>query len=926
MQGQADGTVIIDTEIKKDGAIDDVMTLKEALGELTTAVKELTNRLSESFIGAGKHASTAAKEIDTISESAKEAETRVQSLEEQMAQITVEHFEGGNNIPDDGVRRDVYGRDVDEIIAKNQALEESAKQSANSIEQSFQEAENGPTMLHNTIELVKRTISDIPALAQRVGDNIRSSFQSGAFEATNIGDKVDVLKDHLYELERNGLYFGDKEYDKTYASLKKAEAELEKYKRELVGTDKEQKKVAKSGKKMNATMRSTKKQADPLSKSILRLSNMFKLMVIRMAMRAVIQGAKEGFQNLARYSTDANKAISALMSAMTMLKNSFAVAFAPIVEVVSPILSKFITRLAEVNNWIAQIMAALAGKDSFTKAVAVQEDYAASLQATKDAAKQTAKEIKKTAFAFDTLIQAQNTTTGANDYTGPTPDQMFETIKVENEAIALADEIKNTLSNLFRPIKDSWDQYGPATVSAVKTMFGSLKQLAKDVGASFMQVWKDEGYGKAITDDLIITFANFALTIANLADQFDKAWVEADTGTSIMRHLGDLVLVITGFFREASESIKNWAATLDFGPLLKAFDGLLVSLIPIVSKVGDALLWLLNNVLLPLAKWAIEKAIPVAFDFISAALDVLNSVIDALKPLAIWLWEEFIKPFGEWTGSVIIGAIKEITEKLKGFSDWIKRNQSFVESVTLAVLAFFAAWKFVQFVSGIAQTISSLGGFIGIASKVISILGATIAKISPLHLAIAAIISLIAVLAKNWKNMSPEEKVISGILAAVAAVSLLAVALGALKGAAGAALVGAALAAGIAAATIAVNAGKREMSRNDMASAGGNLGRSNASYAAYAANMPRLASGTVVPPKAGEFAAILGDNNKDYEVVSPLGTMKQAFKEAIEEMGGLGGGTVKADMILDGTKFGQLVYKYNNKENDRVGVHMVVRG
>lgn len=90
--------------------------------------------------------------------------------------------------------------------------------------------------------------------------------------------------------------------------------------------------------------------------------------------------------------------------------------------------------------------------------------------------------------------------------------------------------------------------------------------------------------------------------------------------------------------------------------------------------------------------------------------------------------------------------------------------------------------------------------------------------------------------------------------------------------------------------------------------------------------MPRLATGTVVPPKAGEFAAILGDNNKDYEVVSPLETMKQAFKEAIGEMGGIGGGEVHADLILDSTKFGQLVYKHNNKESQRVGVRMVTNG
>lgn len=49
--------------------------------------------------------------------------------------------------------------------------------------------------------------------------------------------------------------------------------------------------------------------------------------------------------------------------------------------------------------------------------------------------------------------------------------------------------------------------------------------------------------------------------------------------------------------------------------------------------------------------------------------------------------------------------------------------------------------------------------------------------------------------------------------------------------------------------------------------------------------IPRLATGTVVPPNR-EFLAVLGDNKQETEVVSPISTMKQAFKEAMSEMGG----------------------------------------
>lgn len=54
--------------------------------------------------------------------------------------------------------------------------------------------------------------------------------------------------------------------------------------------------------------------------------------------------------------------------------------------------------------------------------------------------------------------------------------------------------------------------------------------------------------------------------------------------------------------------------------------------------------------------------------------------------------------------------------------------------------------------------------------------------------------------------------------------------------------------------------------------------------------IPRLATGTVVPANYGEFLAVLGDNKREPEVVSPVSAMKQAFLEALAEIGYNGGG------------------------------------
>lgn len=171
------------------------------------------------------------------------------------------------------------------------------------------------------------------------------------------------------------------------------------------------------------------------SKAIIKLGTMLKMLVVRQAMRAMIKAAKEGFENLAQYSTRANANMSALMSSMTQLKNSFATVFEPLLSVVTPALNTFIGKLSEAVSSVSALFAALSGAKTFTKATVVTEDYAASL----DAAGSSAKNAKKS-FSFDTLNQIQDSSGGG--YTGPTPAEMFEDVDVPTWISGLVDMIK----------------------------------------------------------------------------------------------------------------------------------------------------------------------------------------------------------------------------------------------------------------------------------------------------------------------------------------------------------------------------------------------------------------------------------------------------------------------------------------------------
>ena len=85
--------------------------------------------------------------------------------------------------------------------------------------------------------------------------------------------------------------------------------------------------------------------------------------------------------------------------------------------------------------------------------------------------------------------------------------------------------------------------------------------------------------------------------------------------------------------------------------------------------------------------------------------------------------------------------------------------------------------------------------------------------------------------------------------------------------------------------------------------------------------LPRLAQGAVIPPNR-EFLAVLGDQKSGTNIETPLATMVQAFKQAMNDTGGMGGRQITIVMQLDHRELGRAVYNLNNEETQRVGVKL----
>lgn len=87
-------------------------------------------------------------------------------------------------------------------------------------------------------------------------------------------------------------------------------------------------------------------------------------------------------------------------------------------------------------------------------------------------------------------------------------------------------------------------------------------------------------------------------------------------------------------------------------------------------------------------------------------------------------------------------------------------------------------------------------------------------------------------------------------------------------------------------------------------------------------SIPRLAQGAVIPPNR-EFMALLGDNKRETEIVSPLSTMKQAFLEALRESGGAGG-DIHITLELDGKTVARNTVRHVNDMTRAAGRSVLV--
>lgn len=527
----ADGSIIIDTRIQTEGLSKGLNTIKAGMTRITAQVSKMGETAKNSF---QRQIAT----VNSLYQSYEKQERKVAELKSKLDELGKSKIE-----------TEEYKQISDQIKALETDFEKIESKQREWIDMGFP-VDSGP------VKELDEQLDEIWADMGRLQNKQKEMQVSGS--AYIDPKSTDAYKNTLqkYDEESQKLERINGRLYSSYNNLKKKVEEYQEKNNKLVLVMQNlQKAAARVGvvmKNIGSALKSVgsavKSMVSAMKKAVESMFNFDKqakcskagldevlgisllFSGMSQAINAVGDGVKTGIQNLAEYSNTANTAMSSLMSSMTRLKNSFATAFAPILTTVAPILVKFINLMSDAVTRVGMLIAALTGQKTFTKAIGVQEDYAASLDKTADSAKKATKEVKGYLSPIDELNRYDDGvnsagTIGGNKYTDPSAGDMFEEVPITSSIKGIADKIRKLIK------KEDWEGLGAYIASGINKGLQKIYDVIN---------WNNVG-------PKITKFCDaFTRTFNSLVDHIDWDLLGRTVGAGINTLVNTMNLLITG--------------------------------------------------------------------------------------------------------------------------------------------------------------------------------------------------------------------------------------------------------------------------------------------------------------------------------------------------------------------------------------------
>lgn len=791
---------------------------------------------------------------------------------------------------------DGFAKGANELSAKQKKLSDQINEQRNSIAKMKAELDSlGKTKVSTpefvTIEKeIESLTTKLIAAQDRMdkftelnsGDTSSKAFKSIEYDVRTLEARLreaERAKNELLETGKSHILGIDtKEYQDLSGKIEQSKNRLQELQLQAREADTSLQKMGKDGKKsFDKINKSSKKSRSLMSSFASRLKGIaLSLLIfnwISKGFNALIAETKEGLQNLAKHSKQYNAQMSELKNTNTQLKNNFAAAFEPILTVIVPILTQLSAWLVSVTNDVSKFFAILGGKSSYTIAKKGADDYKKSL----DGVSKSASGANKQVASFDELEMLSS---GNGNSSSNTQQDMFEEIPLDEYSKNI-----QKLNKLFGELKKSFaDGFNVGSNGAdnllqkYKEIQDNLQRIKKD----FADIFSNEEVVQSATE-LMNSIAynagrvtgSFAEIGANIGAGVTGGMAQYFDKEENKQFISNKISSIFKNVSSAADGIGDLAQAL--GKISEAFDTqgfkdiveLFTQFRTVIGLIAfDAITGFFSDVINFFATPVLDNSeelkglLSDIFDLVSLLLEPAKMLLDYItghsKEWEDGWFHQFASAATKANSDLLAASIATLREKIANAKVIILAFNSEIKKLPdvfkmVGEKVTLFKEKFTDLKQGVIESV------IGIKNGVKEPINATITMF------------------ENFVNgvISAINKMIEGL-----------------------------------------NSIHFEIPDWVPGGLGGKSFGINISKIATL-SIPRLATGTVVPPGMSEFLAVLGDNNKETEVVSPLSTIKEALEQVMDERGD----NDKGDIIIniDGREVFRVIREQNKEYKKATG-------
>lgn len=484
----------------------------------------------------------------------------------------------------------------------------------------------------------------------------------------NLLEEEVALKKRLKELEAAGVTAGYQEHDAITGRLSDIKEEVNAYSGGF-------KKASDSGKKFFDTIAKGSKKSSGLLGTIgSRLKGIaLSLLVfnwISKAFNAMVSSMKEGFKNLAQYSSDYNAAMSALKSQSAQLKNGLAAAFEPIATTIIPYITQLVAWLNTATDTFARFLAALQGKQTYTKAKKQVIDYAKSLNTAKSAA-------QGALAAFDSInVLSKKDTGGAGGET--TGAGAFEEAEVGTGMQGIIDKLtpfRDLLNQWmqetdFSPLINSFNNLAAACAPFSGYVYDGLLWFMQNILLPLAS-WTIQDAAPAFLNMLAKGMEFLGKTIETVRPSFDYIW--SNVLKPIAEFTGETFIWSLGTIGQTFSDLSD---------LMTENGDKINEILTAVGK-GMELLWnVIYKPILQLMRGGISTLLRYIVRIVGDMIDVFSGIVEFVSGVFTGDWKkawnglvDIFKGAVNWIIDIFEGVVNTIIDGINSisidFPDWL---------------------------------------------------------------------------------------------------------------------------------------------------------------------------------------------------------------------------------------------------------------